>query len=128
MATIHNPIVENDGEDYMNELVVHVKGAPDRMIPLCKYQAKDGNFDKASLEPVDQNFWIDQIAILSSHGLRVLALTRASIPNGCCSDGEQLGPEFVTGREEPWLTIVGLVSAYLRLVPSSIIEKMCRRI
>jgi len=108
MATVHNPVLENDGEDYMNELVVHVKGAPDRMIPLCKYQAKSGNFDKASLEPCNKNFWIEQIAVLSSHGLRVLALTRGTVPKGSVKEGEQLKPEFVQERGEPWLTIVGL--------------------
>ena len=108
MATIHNPVLENDGPDYMDELVVHVKGAPDRMIPLCKYQAKGGKFDKASLEPCDRNFWIEQIAVLSSHGLRVLALTRGTVPKGSVSEGEQLKPEFVQERGDPWLTIVGL--------------------
>jgi magnesium-transporting ATPase (P-type) len=37
MATVHNPVEENDGTDYLDELIVHVKGAPDRLIPLCKY-------------------------------------------------------------------------------------------
>jgi len=108
MATVHNPVPANDGNDYMDELIVHVKGAPDRMIPLCKYQAKDGKFDKDSLEPVEQNFWIEQIAVLSSHGLRVLALTRGTIPKDSVKEGEQLKPEFVQERGEPWLTIVGL--------------------
>lgn len=108
MATVHRPTIENDGEDYMNELIVHVKGAPDRMIPLCKYQAKGGNFDKDSLEPCDTNYWIEQIAVLSSHGLRVLALTRGAIPLNSVQEGEQLKAEFVNDRGEPWLTIVGL--------------------
>jgi magnesium-transporting ATPase (P-type) len=108
MATVHSPVVENDGEEYMNELIVHVKGAPDRLIPLCKYQAKSGNFDKASLEPCDKNFWIEQIAVISSHGRRVLALTRGTVPKGSVQEGQQLKPEFVEERGEPWLTIVGL--------------------
>jgi len=108
MATVHEPVAENDTEDYLNELIVHVKGAPDRMIPLCKYQAKSGSFKKADLEPCDSKFWIEQIAILSSHGLRVLALTRGTVPKGSVEKGHQLGPEFVMERGEPWLTIVGL--------------------
>ena len=108
MATVHTPVVENDGDDYMDKLIVHVKGAPDRMIPLCKYQAKSGSFKEEDLEPCNKDYWIEQIAILSSHGLRVLALTRGTLEKGAVTQGEQLGPEFVQERGEPWLTIVGL--------------------
>ena len=108
MATVHEPVEENDTSDYMDKLIVHVKGAPDRMIPLCKYQAKGGSFKEADLEPCDKDYWIEQIAILSSHGLRVLALTRGTLEKGAVKKGEQLGPEFVQERGEPWLTIVGL--------------------
>lgn len=107
MSTVHAPVLENDGPDYMDELVVHVKGAPDRLIPLCKYQAIGGSFAKADLEPCDTKYWIEQIAVLSSHGLRVLALTRGTIPKGSVNEGDQLKPGFVQDRE-PWLTIVGL--------------------
>ena len=108
MATVHEPVMENDTKEYMDGLIVHVKGAPDRMIPLCKYQAKGGSFAKADLEPCESKMWIEQIAVLSSHGLRVLVLTRADLPKGSVEPGQQLGPEFVLDRGEPWLTIVGL--------------------
>jgi len=108
MATIHEPVLENDGPDNMGELVVHAKGAPDRMIPLCKYQAKGGSIAAEDIEPVNTSYWVEQIAVLSSHGLRVLALTRGKVPNGSVKEGDQLGPEFVRDRGEPWLTIVGL--------------------
>ena len=108
MATVHSPVAENDTEDYMDKLIVHAKGAPDRMIPLCKYQAKSGSFKEEDLEPCDKDYWIEQIAILSSHGLRVLALTRGTLGKDEVSQGQQLGPEFVQERGEPWLTIVGL--------------------
>jgi hypothetical protein len=49
---------------------------------MCKYRAKSGNFQDADLEPCDNDFWIEQIAVLSSHGLRVLALTRGGLPAG----------------------------------------------
>ena len=107
MATVHEPILENDGKDYMNDLVIHVKGAPDRLIPLCKYQANGGNFAISDLEPCDNHFWIEQIAILSSHGLRILALTRGSLRKGSVNQGDQLTASFVQDRE-PWLTVVGL--------------------
>ena len=108
MATVHSPVAENDTEDYMDKLIVHAKGAPDRMIPLCKYQAKSGSFKEEDLEPCDKDYYIEQIAILSSHGLRVLALTRGTLGKHEVSQGQQLGPEFVQERGEPWLTIVGL--------------------
>jgi len=108
MATVHAPVEQNDGVDYNDKLIAHVKGAPDRMIPLCKYQAKNGSFKEEDLEPCDKDYWIEQIAILSSHGLRVLALTRGALDKDAVKPGEQLGPEFVQERGEPWLTIVGL--------------------
>jgi len=106
MATVHQPRKENDGNSPADELIVHAKGAPDRMIPLCKYQAKAGLIDEK--EPINNHYWTEQIAILSSHGLRVLALTRGSVPKANVEKGAQLKADFVNGRDEPWLTIVGL--------------------
>jgi magnesium-transporting ATPase (P-type) len=107
MATIHESKEENDGVLASNgDLIVHVKGAPDRMIPLCKDQAKAGLIGET--EPLDKEYWIEQIAILSSHGLRVLALLRGTLPKGSISEGQQLGPDFVQDRSGPWLTMVGL--------------------
>lgn len=34
MATVHEPVAANDTDDYSDSLIVHVKGAPDRMVPL----------------------------------------------------------------------------------------------
>jgi len=99
MATIHD---EGDAESF----TCHVKGAPDRMVKLCKYQATAGVVGEN--EPIDTDYWIENIAVLSSHGLRVLALCRADVPRDSVEKGENLGPEFVNGRDEPWLTIVGL--------------------
>lgn len=100
MATVHDT---GDADNY----TCFVKGAPDRMVKLCSTQAKGGIID--DLETCDTNYWIEKIAILSSHGLRVLALCRASVPKSSVEKGENLGPEFVNGRPgEKWLTIVGL--------------------
>lgn len=107
MATVHEPVTENDGTDCMSDLVVHVKGAPDRLIPLCKYQVRGGSLAMTNLEACDKNFWIEQMAVLSSHGLRVLALTRGSVQKGLVNLGDQLKPGFVDDRE-PWLIMVGL--------------------
>jgi magnesium-transporting ATPase (P-type) len=108
MATVHVPVEVNDGASGLsNDYVVHVKGAPDRLVPLCKYQAKAGLVDQGSLEPIDEAYWEDQISILSSHGLRVLALCRGTIAREAVQQDDQLGPEFVNGRG-PWLTMVSL--------------------
>lgn len=107
MATVHEANSTNDGSSVASdELICHVKGAPDRMIPLCKYQAKAGMIGE--VEPVNNDYWIQQIAILSSHGLRCLALCRGTVSKDAVKQGQQLKPGFVNGRDEPWLTIVGL--------------------
>jgi len=106
MATVHASDEQNDGPGMEDVDIVHVKGAPDRMIPLCDSQAKAGMIGEK--EDIDRAYWTEQIAILSSHGLRVLALLRGTLPKGEIQEGEQLGPEFVNGREGPWLSIVGL--------------------
>ena len=100
MATVHDT---GDADNY----TVYVKGAPDRMVKLCNQQAKGGVID--DVEPCDTNYWIEKIAILSSHGLRVLALCNGTVPKSSVEAGENLGAEFVNGRDEgKWLTIVGL--------------------
>eukprot|EP00538_Stauroneis_constricta_P000292 CAMPEP_0119546092 /NCGR_PEP_ID=MMETSP1352-20130426/649_1 /TAXON_ID=265584 /ORGANISM="Stauroneis constricta, Strain CCMP1120" /LENGTH=1057 /DNA_ID=CAMNT_0007590755 /DNA_START=555 /DNA_END=3728 /DNA_ORIENTATION=- len=106
MATVHDSNEINDGPGMEDVDVVHVKGAPDRMVLLCDKQAKAGLLGET--EPIDTQYWTEQIAILSSHGLRVLALLRGTLPKGEVKKGEQLGPEFVNGRGGPWLTIMGL--------------------
>jgi len=106
MATVHESREENDGPGMEESVIIHVKGAPDRMVPLCDKQAKAGLIGET--EPIDRDYWIEQIAILSSHGLRVLALLRGTLPKGSVKQGEQLGPEFVQRESGQWLTIVGL--------------------
>jgi len=99
MATVHD-----DGAE-AGKYTVFAKGAPDRMVKFCKYQAQAGQVDV--LEPIDERYWIEQIAILSSHGLRVLGLTRATISKSDVEAGANLGPEFVNGQDK-WLTMIGL--------------------
>ena len=110
MATVHEAVDEIDGAGNVpdDHYVVHVKGAPDRMLALCKTQAKSGLLGDSNLEPIDSKYWTEQIAILSSHGLRVLGICRANVPKSTIADGDDLKPEFVNGRDEPWLTMVGL--------------------
>lgn len=105
MATVHESSPENDGPGSEGKLTIHVKGAPDRMVKLCNKQAVAGDISKT--EPIDADFWQDQIAILSSHGLRVLALLRGTLEKGSVNEGDALKPDFVRDRD-PWLTMVGL--------------------
>ncbi|HWJ86117.1 MAG TPA: HAD-IC family P-type ATPase [Cellulomonas sp.] len=61
--------------------VLHVKGAPDRVLEHCTTQSgPDG-----SAEPVDPRFWLAQIDELGSQGLRVLAAARSVAPAGTTS-------------------------------------------
>lgn len=97
MATVHEPNRENDGSGFDGKYVAHVKGAPDRMIKLCKYQYKAGVLGEDNKEPIDMAFWAEKIAVLSSHGLRVLALCRGAVEKSEVSMGEALKPAFVNG-------------------------------
>jgi magnesium-transporting ATPase (P-type) len=107
MATVHEPKAVNDGSSVSDsEYVVHTKGAPDHMIKVCSSQAKAGRIDE--IEPIDASYWTHQIEILSSHGLRVLALCRGTVKKSEVKEGDQLKADFVNGRDKPWLTMVGL--------------------
>ena len=107
MATIHEPLKADNAPD--GKYVAYIKGAPDRMVKQCKFQARAGLSGEENEEPCNENYWIEQIAILSSHGLRVLGLCRAYIDKDSVQEGAQLGQEFVNGRPEgKWLTMVGL--------------------
>jgi len=99
MATIHDTDKNSDSYE------VFVKGAPDRMVSFCQNQAKAGLADET--EEINADYWLTNIAILSSHGLRVLALCKATIKKSDVSPGENLDQAFVNGKE-PWLTMVSL--------------------
>lgn len=105
MATIHESHPDNDGPGMEDKLIIHVKGAPDRMVAICNSQAKAGLLTET--EPIDTDYWLETIAVLSSHGLRVLALLRGTLEKGTIKEGESLKAGFVTDRK-PWLTMVGL--------------------
>jgi magnesium-transporting ATPase (P-type) len=111
MATIHELSIENDGDVLDSKYVVQVKGAPDRMLNYCKYQAKagvlGGGYD--NIEPIDKSYWVEQIAILSSHGLRCLALCRGIIGKSEIRPGSSIKPTFINNRSpQQWLTMVGV--------------------
>lgn len=66
MVTVH----EEGGKK-----VMYVKGAPDRLLPMCSSQIR-GDDLASGTAPLDSEFWKHQQAELSSQGLRVLALCR----------------------------------------------------
>jgi len=106
MATVNTPQEDVDGPGLEDSLVVHVKGAPDRMIPLCSHQAHGGMVSK--LQTLDEAYWTEQVGILSSYGLRVLALCRGVVPRSSVTQGANLQPTFVKKESGAWLTMVGL--------------------
>jgi len=107
MATIHEPSASDNAP--AGKYIAYVKGAPDRMVKQCKFQAKGGVAGDENVEECNEDYWMEQIAILSSHGLRVLGLCRAFVDKDSVKAGAQLGQDFVNGRPEgKWLTMVGL--------------------
>merc|ERR1719253_1629920 len=96
MATIHEPVASDHAP--AGKYIAYVKGAPDRMVKQCKFQAKGGVPGDDNLEECNEAYWMEKIAVLSSHGLRVLGLCRAFVDKSEVKEGAQLGQEFVNGR------------------------------
>merc|ERR1712151_517108 len=100
MATVHSLQKSIGSKTPSENIVVYAKGAPDKMVHMCKFQTDDET-------PIKPDFWLEQISILSSYGLRVIALCRGIIPKSEVEKDANLGPEFINGRG-PWLTMIGL--------------------
>jgi magnesium-transporting ATPase (P-type) len=71
MATIHSETSPSG----ISQRVMYVKGAPDRLMPLCTSQVTGDDLE-APVAPLDPALWHQSQADLSSQGLRVLALCR----------------------------------------------------
>jgi magnesium-transporting ATPase (P-type) len=69
MATLHH---SHDGQ-----AVVYVKGAPERLIDMCRFAAGE-----MSDYPIERERWIAAIDHLACKGQRVLALARLRLPSG----------------------------------------------
>ncbi len=67
--------VNSDGPRGESQLIIHVKGAADRVLPFCANQIATD--DVGSIVPLTRAFWDDQVLTLSAEGLRVLAVARA---------------------------------------------------
>ena len=87
MATLHH--------DHEGNAVIHVKGAPERILDMCRTQmAQDGK------EPLDAGYWQKRIDEIGARGQRVLALaTRTTTVEH---------RDLLFGDVEDELTLVGL--------------------
>ena len=87
-------------------LTIHVKGAPDRLIPRCKDQVI--NDDLSQTGPIDEQFWQDKAAQMSGLGLRCLAICRADFDPKDLS--ETMDADIVLKAPAPFLTMIGVVA------------------
>lgn len=83
MATVHQYSPPSDDQPH-GRRVMYVKGAPDRLFPLCCSQLVDDSLE-AITDPkphhsvaFQEGFWVQAQEQLSSQGLRVLALCRCA--------------------------------------------------
>lgn len=90
--------------------VIYVKGAPDRIMPMCAGQLKGDTLADVhtnSMAPLDTGFWQHAQEQLSSRGLRVLALCKGEIPES--EDLSGLNPNSLLKRK-PSLAFVCLLA------------------
>jgi magnesium-transporting ATPase (P-type) len=79
MATLHH--------DHAGRAFIYVKGAPERVLPMC--------VDAADATPVDTAEWSRRMEAAAGRGLRLLVLARAEVPAGTTALSEtDLGPRF----------------------------------
>lgn len=89
MATLHH---DHDGHAF-----VHVKGAPEAVLAMCK----DQRVDNDRVAPLDPDYWWTSIDLLASDGLRVIAVAFRSM------DRNQT--VLNTADLDGHLTLIGLV-------------------
>ncbi len=89
MATLHH--------DHEGHAAVHVKGAPEAVLALCRTQGVPGAGD----QPLDSAYWHEMIDTLAAEGQRVLAVARREMP----PDRTVLNTSDLEGE----LTLIGLV-------------------
>mmetsp|Transcript_4907 Transcript_4907/g.10865 ORF Transcript_4907/g.10865 Transcript_4907/m.10865 type:complete len:1039 (+) Transcript_4907:173-3289(+) len=87
-------------------LTIHVKGAPDRLIPQCKNQVMDDDLSKVG--PIDENYWQDKASQMSGLGLRCLAICRADFDPKDLSDN--MDADLLLKAPTPFLTMIGVVA------------------
>ncbi|SDF88399.1 HAD-IC family P-type ATPase [Alloyangia pacifica] len=89
MATLHH--------DHEGHAAIHVKGAPEAVLALCRTQGAPGAGD----QPLDSAYWHEMIETLAAEGQRVLAVARREVP----PDRTVLNTSDLEGE----LTLIGLV-------------------
>ena len=87
--------------------VVHLKGAPERLLPLCG-DVVTGEDVLAAPTTIDGAWWAAKASELSSKGLRVLAVARWAPP--ASFDASSLTVAYVSTQPKPFLTLVGLIA------------------
>eukprot|EP00775_Hariotina_reticulata_P003424 gene3424-3696_t len=103
MATVH----QEEG----SKRVLYVKGAPDRLLPMCCLQLQQDvdslERNSAGVQVLDVRSWQSAQAEMSKQGLRVLALCRAELPESF--DLEVLSPGYLQSCQ-PFLTMLLMVA------------------
>ncbi len=87
-------------------LVLHVKGAADRILGLCKDQVAGDDLSRT--EPVDAALWERSVATLSAQGLRCLAVAYA--PWDPANVSADMSADILLGAAQPFLTLIGVVA------------------
>ncbi|NQY27010.1 MAG: cation-transporting P-type ATPase [Piscirickettsiaceae bacterium] len=88
MATLHH--------DHLGHGVSYIKGAPERIFAMCRYQ-RHGLND----EPLDLKYWYQQMNIMAKQGQRVLAIA--------CKNSSTAHRELTFSDIEQGLTLLGIV-------------------
>ena len=88
------------------EIVCHVKGAPDRLLPRCKDQVMGDTL--STTQALVTKFWEDKASEMSAQGLRVLAVARAVVPESDIND--DMNADYLLKAPAPFLTLIGLVA------------------
>ena len=83
--------------DHEGHACISVKGAPERIIPMCT----DQRAAYGSVEPLDPDYWHARVEDIASQGQRVLALATRAVPQ----DHVVLNTADVEGR----MTLIGFV-------------------
>lgn len=91
-----------DGAD----IICHVKGAPDRLLPCCKDQVEGD--DLRITKPLVNKFWEQKAAEMSAQGLRVLAVARSTYDVSHLND--DMNADVLLKAPAPFLTLIGLVA------------------
>jgi len=103
MCTIHKNINKNES----NEYVMYVKGAPDRLIPLCENQISKVSDETEHFDPINKEFWLTECSNYAMKGLRTLAICRAYLPSD--ANITELTSTIIKSGQYP-LTMLGVVA------------------